>query len=300
MTAIGWSLNVHAAPNTGKSGASRSSTASTLHVEAPEIATLSNRTLQGVAVQATRRLVELGIEPHRMAIHVGWVDRDRFVYGVWIRLRTPVLTLEGEFGAAGHQVLECVDCSEDAIANAILEAVNRVLDEYRSARSAAEQRVADAQTKRREEADVQRKLNDAAAIDDSHPAEPSPRTEAAVVDSPPPPTGGRSVSSKPRRGLQIAGYSTLAVGVAAAVTGTVFAALGERRGEGMVVNGEVKVPVTDYGPAGYALIGAGGAAIVAGVTMAIVASVPSRSRSQAFRVSSRIRWTRGFGIQGRF
>ena len=108
------------------------------------------------------------------------------------------------------------------------------------------------------------------------------RPAEGPADVGPSPIDRDSTGARKHRTLQIAGYSTAAVGVVAVVAGAVLMVLDERpyrarcTGSGRDINGECEF-LYDTLPGGAASLAVGGAALVTGITLAVIGHKRQRS-----------------------
>ncbi len=113
---------------------------------------------------------------------------------------------------------------------------------------------------------------------DDEPVPPS-TTPPATNGQPAAPPVEPDRGPTPLGGMGKGGIAALVVGTAALGTGIALAVIGEPEREG---ESERSVETTDFGPAGYALIGVGAAAVITGAVLIAVDRKRARKRAVSF------------------
>jgi hypothetical protein len=199
---------------------------------------MPRRIVLDVAAKATRAMADAGLPPGAARLTFVEVDPMIVLRGVRVSLVTDAVNLEDPEGdPRGRLLASCTACSDAELAGLAIEAILEAIELHEDAVEA-----------RRVEADA------AAASAAPGPSAPEPAPLPA---------------DEPRRRpgpLGWAGIGGLSLGVGAVVAGAVLASQPP-----MPYPGEPRMDVLrDLRPPGYAMLGLGGAFVVAGAVMLVV------------------------------
>ncbi len=199
--------------------------------------------------EATKPILEeAGYDASAVRISVGWLNADEFHYAVKVALDPATPTDQAPLTAT------CRDCSSAQLVEAAVAGVHKAIAQRPEGPPKAEP----------------------APVEPPEPTEGSkPRPEG---DDAPAQDKASKKKAGPLRPLGWAGVGTMIGGAVALGTGGAFVALGERR------PADDMSQIRDFRPAGYGLLGVGGALLITGSILLGVERAKSKKQANAAAV----------------
>lgn len=198
-----------------------------------------------VAEAATPVLEEAGYDASSVRISIGWLNADEFHYSVKVALDPATPADQAPLTAT------CRDCSSAQLVKAAVSGVYKAIQQRPEGPPGPEPTPAE----------------ESEPVEESEP-EPQPE------DAPAEPKASNKKAG-PLQPLGWAGVGTMIGGAVSLGAGGAFLALGERR------PADDMSQIRDFRPAGYGLLGVGGALLIAGAVMLGVERARSKKRANA-------------------
>lgn len=195
-----------------------------------------------VAEAATPIVEEAGYDASTVRISIGWLNAEEFHYSVKVALDPKVPPDQAPLTAT------CRDCSSTQLVEAAVAGVRKAIEQRPEGPPSA-------------------------ATVGPDPAEVEPTPEVVPQSEPVEDKAPRKAG--PLQPLGWAGVGTMIGGVLVLACGGAFLALGERR------PADDMSQIRDFRPAGYGLLGGGGALLIAGAVMLGVERARSKKRANA-------------------